>query len=163
MKIVFDVDGVVRKLMKTLEDKYHFKAREWNWKLPTGEDFWVLAKRHPEIFEEAPPTEYYNIIKKYVKHPEFYTCQREEYKEPTFKWLIKHFGTKIRVRYYKDSESKFKAILKRKNTILIEDYPGFKDYSKIYLIPRLYNRHVKCANRLNRKSLRELLIKYGGN
>jgi uncharacterized HAD superfamily protein len=160
MKIVFDIDGVTRDMHGFLEKKYNFKITHWNY-IHDGKDFWDMAREYPEIWLDAPVTEYYDIIKK-QSNLEFWTVQKPEFKELTWQWLDKHFSA-FKVRFFKDFQQKHKAV-REDNVILIDDFPLFPDYYHILLIDRGYNQKTKPNVRIKTpKGLEKYLKQYEGN
>lgn len=157
MKIMWDVDGVVRDLITPMEMKYNFKARHWNF-THNGKDFWDMAEEIPDLFLNAPSTPYYEIIKQ-IKSPTFWTIQRPEYKDQTLKWLDNHFDN-YKIRFFKDFKHKENAVYK-KDIILVDDFPNFSNYSNILLIDTEYNKQTKAKKRIKTpEQLQKVLDNY---
>jgi hypothetical protein len=144
MNIKFDLDGVCREIHKPLEILYSFKIKHWSF-IYKGKDFWDMINEHSEIWLNALPTEYYDIIKK-QENLEFWSVQKTEYKADTIKWLDKYFP-KYKIRFFKNFEQKEKAVYKN-NIILIDDFPNFSNYKNIILIDRTYNKNTKANVRI---------------
>jgi hypothetical protein len=144
MRVIFDIDGVVRDLVSVLEQRYEFTVHHWNF-MHDGKDFWDMAKEIPDLFVNAPPTKYYSIIKQ-CKCPTFWTIQKPEYRNPTITWLDNRFD-KYKIRFFRDFEHK-QAEVYKKNVLLFDDFPNFTDYSKIMLIDTNYNKKTKAKVRI---------------
>ena len=156
MKYVIDIDKVVRDVHIFLEQKYKFTIRHWDY-FYKGKDFWIMADESPEVWTDAPPSEYYSIIKQY-KPLEFWSVQKIEHKDATIKWMNKYFD-KYKIKFFKDFEHKYKELQKR-NVILIDDFPNFPSYEKIILIDTNYNKSTKAKIRIKTpEQLEKYLIK----
>lgn len=156
MKLVSDLDGTIRDIHSLIQKRYNFIIKHWSY-IHGGKDFWDMVKEYPEVWADALPTKYYNIIKQYEPIT-FWTVQREENKEATIKWLDKYF-TKYKIRFFKDFEHKEKAVYKN-NVVLIDDFPNFSNYEKIILIDTNYNKNTKAKIRIKTpEKLQEYLNK----
>ncbi len=153
-RIVVDIDGVTRSLHEPLEEIYNISIDKWDY-VHNGKDFWTMIKENPNIWVDAPPTEYYGIIKK-IKDLEFWTIQRPEYQEFTRIWLDKYFK-KYKLRFFKDFNDKFDNVIKE-NVILIDDFPDFPDYTNILLINRRYNQKTNAHIRVKTPEQLKILI-----
>lgn len=148
MRIVFDLDGVLRDLCGYLNTKFNIPyPQEWFWKHQDKNIFdWVKQDNYmPLIY--APPTDYYWIIKHCFEKPEIWTCQPEEWKPKTKLWLDVHFQD-YEIKYL-DNAQKRALLDNSPDTWLVEDNPLFTHWDRIILIDRPYNRHIKEAERIN--------------
>lgn len=146
MRLVFDLDGVFRELNLYLKEKYSVPyPTDWFDKFK-GRDIFEWARVDDyHILIEAPPTKYLDVVKRYIKEPEIWTCQPEDWKPYTNEWIDFHIG-KCKV-IYMTSEEKRERLDKENGCILVEDYPLFTNYDRIILIDRPYNRCVRFGVR----------------
>lgn len=158
MKIVFDLDGVLRELSQYLVEKYKVPyPKVWDWKYK-GKNFWDYAQEDDNMFLFAPITEYLEIVKKYITEPEIWTCQRDEYREHTTKWISENISKQCNI-FYASTIEKRKMLDRRTDTILVEDNPNFTHYDRIVLIDRPYNQEIKSFLRIkNPKELENLIL-----
>jgi len=157
--IYFDIDGVLRALDKEL---WGSERKSWDGNFVGGVDVCTFLDAHPEVLFSAPPTEYLKSVKNFYTFYGFtlylMSYQTENWRSNTEKWLKKHLnGIKYKVTYVTNLEDKLKLL--RNNDLLIEDYPNFSDYSKIIIVDRKYNRHVKGVRVKTAKQLLNLLFK----
>lgn len=133
-KLLWDLDGVIRDLHSMIKD---WNPQYWDDPLPTGESIFDYFKKNPNHLTYAEPTEYYKIIPKEIT---IITCQPEEWRQYTAKWL-KVYCPKANIIYVDKPEDKF--VYLKKDDLIIEDYPKFKDYSQVVLIDRSWNQEVE--------------------
>lgn len=159
MKIVFDLDSVLRDLEGYLWDRLGVpKPTVWVWR-HLGKDIfeWVEGDDFNSLVY-SPTTEYYLTIKKYVKNIEIWTNQPHKWRTYTDIWLKNHFGDKYLLNYLTTDE-KQKRLNGEKGTYLVEDCPNFTDYSRILLIDYPYNRHIDAPNRITKPEELEVWLK----
>lgn len=163
IKICFDVDGVIRDLYKAVVKTFKFEIKEWFWKYK-GKDIYDLARERPEIISDAPPTKYLDTINSFANgHIELWSHQPDEWKLYTNLWLREHLksGIDIDIRYLTPKE-KYRALLREKNVILVDDYPYFDRYDRIILIDAPYNQKTKAKIRVKtEKELKNALLDIG--
>jgi len=154
MKIVFDLDGVLRDLCFYLNQKFDVPyPRDWFWKHKGKDIFdWIKEDRYSCLLY-APITEYFLPISKTTEHFEIWTCQPEDWRKYTKLWIIANIGDCT--KHYLDTKQKRERLDREPNTYLVEDSPNFSNYDRIILIDRPYNRHVKASIRI--KTPKELL------
>jgi len=163
MKIVFDIDGVVRDLMGIIKERYGClrPVKNWVWH-HKGKTIFDYVREDYSVLINAKPTKYCDIIQKYGNnnHIEFWSAQPDDWQVHTEKWIKKYFKN-FSIKYFKHHE-KFRTLCRKKDVVLVEDYPMFKDYSKIILIDWKYNRHVKnpIARISTVDQLRKIFHKY---
>ena len=112
--------------------------------MPNGQN--IMEYFHERLYElvYSPTTEYYHVIVKnrMVDAPVILTHQVEEWIPYTQKWLHVYIPH-AKVIYVKDPEEKINYINQFKDMYIVEDYPRFKDNSKVIMIDRPYNRKVR--------------------
>lgn len=148
--VFFDLDGVIRDLNMAVSGKHLHK---WDG-LIKGKTLTETVNNNLNLLFEAPPTEYYPLIKKIAREELFIiSTQPQSWQPYTNKWLNKYLPN-CNVIYTANSEHKFRYI--RNTDLLIEDYPYFKDYHHVVLIERPYNKNVtqECYDRI--KNISEL-------
>ena len=99
-KLLWDLDGVIRDLHSMIKD---WNPQYWDDPLPTGESIFDYFKKNPNHLTYAEPTEYYKIIPKEIT---IITCQPEEWRQYTAKWL-KVYCPKANIIYVDKPEDKF--------------------------------------------------------
>jgi len=146
MNIIFDLDGVLRDLVGYLVKKYEIPyPQNWFWKYK-GKDIFEWAEHDGlKVLTEAQPTEFFMNFKHKVT--EIWTCQSDDWLPHTMLWIEKYLPN--RTTMILSTEQKEKLLCSKKNTLLVEDSPNFKNYDKIILMDRPYNKHIKCENRIN--------------
>jgi hypothetical protein len=159
VKIVYDIDGVVRDLMGIIHDRYQTPrpVNNWLW-THNGKTIFDLVREDYSVLVDAKPTKYCDVIQRLNDGciVEFWSAQPDDWKKHTEKWLKKYFK-KFIVKYFKHYE-KLRTLSRNKDLILVEDYPMFKDYSRIVLIDWPYNQHVNPKIRIRSKSqLKEVI------
>ncbi|MCK4259662.1 MAG: hypothetical protein KAX49_11830 [Halanaerobiales bacterium] len=158
MKIVFDLDGVLRDLTGTLVRECNVPyPQTWYWRYDSKKmqdyikgDFTLLSR--------ASPTEYLDVIKKYFNTIEIWSNQLKDWIEPTHQWLDKYIPSYE--LYILNSKGKYKRLSSEPNTILVEDYPNFPNYDKIILIDRLYNRKTEAIWKIKYPRELDMLLCY---
>ena len=146
MKIVWDLDGVVRDLNGYLTRLYGGAyPTTWNWKY-NEKTICQCINANLDILKDAPPTAYYRVMQKHFKEPEIWTSQPPKWQANTIWWLDKHIGTYN--LHFLTCEEKEERLYKEINTLLVEDNPNFKSYDRIIRIDRPYNQEIKSAMRI---------------
>lgn len=142
-KIVFDCDGVIRDLMGYCYDMFGVpRVTEWFWNYK-GKDIYALIKEdNYNALLYSKPTEYFSVIKSYSKKLEIWSHQPPEWRSFTKRWLDYNLGD-YTIRYL-TTIGKRNRLDEHKNLWLVEDSPNFKDYNRIILIDRLYNKNIDC-------------------
>ncbi|HPO91345.1 MAG TPA: hypothetical protein PLJ44_09580 [Victivallales bacterium] len=150
MKSIFwDLDGVLRDLSGSV---FKNKPNSWNYK-ENNENIFDKVRKDYSILINAKPTPYLKIA---LSFPfiKILTCQPDDWKPFTEKWVEKHLSRiAYEIIYTLNQEQKL-TIIKSFDAYLIDDCPQFSDYSRIVLIDAPYNRHIKCKIRV--KSPNEL-------
>jgi hypothetical protein len=147
MKIVWDLDGVLRDL-----SGYVAKLRgcpypkTWNADYG-GKDIYECIDENLNILVDAPPTAYLKIMKKHFSNPEIWTSQKDSWKQPTMDWIREHVGKDFDVHFLRCEEKEAK-LAKKEDVLLVEDTPNFKSYDRVLLIDRPYNQGVVGAVRI---------------
>ena len=137
--VYFDLDGVIRWL--TFDLRGGKSSRTWSEPLPDGRNMCDAISANLDYLLTAPVTPYYDVIKTL---PEIHiiTHPQPGWKVNTIKWIENHFDShKLNIHMVKAPEEKMAFL--GEGDLLVEDYPFFKDYSKIVLIDWPYNRCVE--------------------
>ena len=163
MKIVWDVDGVIRNL-GIVHKRFNIpKTMDWHW-IYKDKDIYGWVKEDYSVLINASPTKYLDVLKESNNGSviEFWTYQPPDWKPYLKQWLNKYFKKYI-IRYLKPDQ-KYKRLQKHKNVILVEDYPNYPSYDRIILIDRYYNKDTKATIRItSKKQLKNLLEIYNEN
>ena len=156
MKIVWDLDGVLRDLngyiMKLYGGGY---PDSWDFVGGSGMGVTDTINANLAILSDAPPTAYLSVLKKHNSYPEIWTAQPPHWQELTKAWVMAHIGT-CTLRFIKPKEKEI-LLYKEEDTILIEDSPNFKDYDRVLLIDRPYNQRVKALRIYGTKNLNNMI------
>ena len=148
MKIVWDLDGVIRDLNGYIVTKYGGKyPTTWSYLCGNGKNIYETINDDLDILIDSPPTAYCKVVTDHYWKPEIWTSQPEAWRDNTMKWVIKHLGEHCIVRFLK-CEEKEARLRMEEDTILVEDSPNFKDYDRILLIDRPYNQNVHDVARI---------------
>ena len=164
MKVVFDVDGVLRDLNGHLLEYYGVPIPDdWKW-VHEGKNIydWAIKDRY-RILKEAQPTEYFKTILEFDSKPELWTHQPKDWRPATWHWIRQHIGYDCKI-FYLTTEQKRVKLDYEPDTWLVEDNPNFTSYERIVLIDRLYNHNVPAEVRVRSpKELRAVLekVKHG--
>lgn len=160
VKIVTDLDGVLRDLMAYINSRWEVKNPEsWNWTVD-GKNIFDLAKEFPEILFLSPKTPYFETIVKFYKPGKvpIWSAQPEDWKILTKAWCDKHIGIDKYDLEFLKPEEKYQRLLDNPNTLLIEDSPNFPKYDQIILIDTIQNEKNKAKIRVKtNKELQEVL------
>lgn len=147
MRLVFDVDGVLRDINAYLNQRLGVPyPQEWFWKHQDKDIFdWVREDNYGCLIY-APITEYFVTISKRINHFELWTCQPEDWRAYTKLWITANVGRCT--KFYLDTKQKREKLNKEPNTYLVEDSPNFSSYDRIILIDRPYNQHINASIRI---------------
>lgn len=147
MRIVWDLDGVLRDLSTGVINKFGGDYPDkWNHVFASGKKMCDTINNNMEILVQAPPTAYCSVAKKFCDPIEIWTSQAPAWREHTTKWVEEHLG--ICDIHFLTREEKAKRLDEFPDAVLIEDSPCFKSYKSIILIDRPYNQNVKKAFRI---------------
>lgn len=146
MKIVFDLDGVIRDLSGWIaQDRGCSYPNCWDYDY-AGKTIYECVEEKLEYLEQAHPTAYKSVIKGHLEYPEIWTHQPEGWRSRTMKWVNKHIGAGC-VVLFMDGEEKVERA-KKENAVLVEDSPKLSSYENILLIDRPYNQEVQGVMRI---------------
>jgi hypothetical protein len=159
MTLYFDIDEVVRSISSVF---YPECPTDWMQKTPTGKTVEEAVGEDLTICETAPRTQYLTIINVLLDEVHFVSAQPKSWRPYTDNWLRKNVIPKHYVVYVDHAEEKFKYV-RYTDDYLVDDYPNFKDYSKVFIVDRLYNKHVNSAiSRIsNEEHLMDVIQRYG--
>lgn len=148
MRLVWDLDGVLRDLNEYLSFKFGVPyPQEWFWRYKGKDIFeWIEQDLYAPLVY-SPATEYERIVKWNFEHPEIWTCQPDKWIPFTKLWLDNHFD-EYTVHYLTNKEKRL-WLDNNPEIWLVEDNPLFSSYERILLIDRPYNRHIKDVLRIN--------------
>lgn len=152
MKIVYDLDGVLRSLYPIVRRQFGLwcpdEYFDWDKK---GYNIYDMVKKDYSILTRAKPTKYVRVINNYLKANkeiiEIWSWQPQDWITPTSKWIRQYIPN--HVAYWLKPPEKYSRLLKEKDTILVDDYPNHPNYDKIWLIDAPYNKNVKCKVRIS--------------
>jgi len=155
IKIVYDLDGVLRDLNAYLYDKYCVPdPQAWVWE-HRGMNIYDWAKFDElKILTDAPKTKYFDTIMKYSPTPEIWTNQPVGWQGKTLEWIYRYIGEGCKIKFL-TGEEKRERLDFLTDTMLVEDSPNFASYKRIILIDQAYNQHnmvyyrVKTPGELN--------------
>lgn len=155
MKVVWDLDGVLRDLSGHIARKHGAPyPTEWSCKFD-GKSICQCVNEDLNILLEAPSTGYLKIALQFCPVPTIWTSQPENWRPNTLKWVKQHIGTAI--VEFKTPEEKAKGVQADDNVLLIEDSPNFKCYDRILLIERPYNQEPLATRVFGGSHLKNLL------
>lgn len=164
MKIIFDLDGVLRNLVPDLCFKFNVPLpQQWVFEIRGKSLYKIIEEEKFQPLIECKPTEYLEIVKSYFDIIEIWSSQPEAWIPYTKLWLDKNIGDEKYSIEYLSTEEKRKRLDTEPDFILVEDSPNFSDYERIVLIDREYNRGVNALRVSNPTELNFFLkvIKYG--
>lgn len=142
----WDLDGVLRNICTPI-----FGREPANWwsKNKAGRDVLEAIDHDLNILVEAPPSEYYEVVRDLAKtcKIKILSLQPSDWRPYTDQWLNKWLP-EAQVLYVSKASHKLDIIGKKGGRLLVEDAPHFSDYSNIILIRRRYNRAVKAARKI---------------
>lgn len=142
MKIVFDLDGVLRDLnghASSIEgtgppDKWDF--------IRNGKSIYDLVNSNLNLLLDSPPTPYKEVILDHFPVPEIWTNQPYAWRPHTIQWIKNHISPHCEV-LFKSLDDKYQELEEDSDTILIDDCPLFRDYGHIILVSYPYNDHIQ--------------------
>ncbi len=137
--IYFDLDGVIRGLSHDLRNGRN--PLSWSELLPNGEDLCEHIDKNLHVLLSAPVTPYFDVIEEFP-YIHIITNQRPTWKENTLAWIDKYLGHKRPVVHFVKDFNEKMGFLGEKD-LIVDDYPFFKDNSKVILVDYPYNRNVK--------------------
>ena len=159
--IYFDLDGVLRDLCTATLGR---QALRWNEKNRGGKGIIDIVNDNPRICETAPATEYLEVFNTFDfgrEVPTILTRQLPLWIVHTRYWLMLNV---IRNYNLKIVGPESKLLYLKKGDLLVEDYPGFDDFSQIALIDRPYNREADAEQRIYKpEELLRVLEQYKEN
>lgn len=148
MRMVFDLDGVIRDLNGYLMHLHGGDyPTEWNFTYGNGKSIFECVADDLDILVNAPPTAYCAVMKGHYSCPEIWTSQPDAWRANTTRWINDHIGTDCTIHFL-SGEEKEERLRADEELLLVEDSPNFKSYDRIVLIDRPYNQKVKNAVRI---------------
>ena len=131
MRLVFDLDGVLRDLNGYLAKKYGIPMpQDWFWEHRGLDIFgWVRYDGY-EILKTCPQTEYLSSFKKEIT--EIWTCQPNDWVYPTLEWINFYLPfAQVRILTTKEKE---RFLYESDDILLVEDSPHFKNYDRAIIV-----------------------------
>ena len=139
LSLFWDLDGVLRNLHKEVLSE---DPKTWDWK-KNGKSLVEIVDENRNMLVDADPTKYFNLASS-LPDISILTRQPDPWRDLTMKWLDTHFlKTRVYLTFVESMEEKIKLLKKYPKTFLIDDFPGFSDYSRVILIDHAYNKKVK--------------------
>jgi len=156
MKLIFDIDGVLRDLNTYLYTNFGVPyPNNWIWEHGGKNIFDWIKEDNYKALSEAPETKYCSLVRTYIDDIELWTCQPIEWRPYTYKWINNHIGRcKIRFLTTEEKQERLNFLI---DHLLVEDNPNFVNYNRIILINTSYNRHLDVPHRISTpEELREV-------
>lgn len=149
-KILFDLDGVQRDLSQGIAAHLGkpFRPVFWDENVTEGLGLCQYVSLYPEILINAPPTEFLPVYAEANPPGVILTCQPIQWIPYTSLWIKTHLPTVANVVWCQHPFEKLE-IAERLDALLVEDYPGFPDNSRIVMVDRPYNLGIRgCFGRV---------------
>lgn len=148
MRIVWDLDGVLRDLNGYLARVYKGGyPKTWEHKFANGLGVVQCVEQDKNVLMNAPPTAYLKVAREYCREVEVWTSQPFSWRASTDAWC-REYLPKGSIIHYLSPKEKERRLYKDAFTVLVEDSPNFKNYDKILLIDRPYNKEIQTAFRI---------------
>jgi hypothetical protein len=152
VKIFWDLDGVLRDLCTPI---FGHEPSVWHHINEQGKDAVDIIEADLCILATAPPTEYFDYVVQNHAPIHLVTHQKEHWRPFTIEWFKQFLDIPFIVNYVRPEH---KLDFVGEGNYIVEDYPMFSDYSKVILVDRMYNRHIKSPIRVrNIKELEDIL------
>jgi hypothetical protein len=142
--IFFDLDGVLRRLELAA---FGHEVNSWHAVNADGQDLIAIVNANPELCLAAPPSEYLSVVNENLESITLLTNQLPSWQPYTTFWIEQHLEIPTKTIYTTCITSKLHNL--GVHDILMEDFPGFPDYSKIALVTRPYNAKLHVPVRIN--------------
>lgn len=150
--LYWDLDGVLRILGSHV---LGYEPENWH-DTYNGKTIIEIVNEHPELCMTCPESEYLSIVNNKLQEITILTNQLDSWIPFTEIWLRHHIKIPYDVVYTKSSEHKLSFL--KNSDILVEDFPGFKNYNNIALVTRRYNSHLNVPCRISKQNdLRKLI------
>jgi len=135
--ITFDLDGVIRFLAYEVFGR---EPNDWHERLD-GKSLVEIVNGNLKLLQDAPPTQYYEVIKELFPNPHIMSFQAESWRNHTLWWLNKYFNN-YTIDFVNHGTDKVTAL---KTKLIVEDYPEFPKefYKRVILVRHKYNENVK--------------------
>ena len=150
--LYWDLDGVLRILGSHV---LGYEPENWH-DTYNGKTIIEIVNEHPELCMTCPESEYLPIIHEKLYNITILTNQLDDWIPFTEIWLRRHIKIPYDVVYTKSSEHKLSFL--KNSDILVEDFPGFKNYNNIALVTRSYNEHLNVPCRISTPNNLRILI-----
>lgn len=157
IKIVFDLDGVLRPLDEHITEAHGLPyPQHWDWTY-NGMDIFALMKYLKyEPLWAAKPTElvdFVNTSPLLIEPIEIWTAQPQDWMKLTVEWIEKYITRPHTTMFFNSVKSKESILYYKDDTYLVDDYPLFDRYDKILLMDKPYNQSVKASRVSSAKGL----------
>jgi hypothetical protein len=146
--VYWDLDGCLRDLVSACT----YDPQEWD-TICHGMTLIEYVNQNLELLTSATPTEYLPIVAD--KEITILTVQPLNWIPYTRLWIEKHlpFANTVWCDHFED---KFRCL--DDGDLLVEDYPRFKDNSRIIMIDRSYNRVIQSHIRVRTPAELKLVL-----
>ena len=145
MVVFWDIDGVLRDLVKGLGIEFQLSWEDNKVVEGVEEDFSVLVN--------SPALPYLDVLLDFLEEESFnlehviLSANPERWRKYTNQWLDEH-GLKNVERIFTDTLEEKLDYLDTPDVVLIDDYPYFVDYGNILLIDHSYNKSARPLVRI---------------
>ena len=157
MKIVWDLDGVLRDLTGYLSMFAGVPPpAQWEWNVNGKGIYQLVEEDSYRPLYESIPTKYLRLAIRASKKVVVWTSQPVRWRKYTEQWLERNLPNKFEVHYL-TTDNKRNWLDSETDTVLVEDNPNFSSYNRIVLVDYDYNRHLNVDRVFNEKQLLEYL------
>ena len=149
MRLVFDLDGVLRDLNTYLQDRLGVPyPQEWFWNHEGRNIFEWIADDGYKALVYAPTTELVLPLVRSGYPIELWTNQPDHWKPYTNLWIQNNIpGAKVRYMTTQEKET----VAMQEDVLLVDDCPLFKDFSRVLTYHQPYNIRCDAIRRISDK------------
>ena len=150
MRIVFDLDGVLRDLCTYMQDRLGVPyPQEWFWTHEGKTIYEFIKEDGYKALVYAPATDLLLPLVRSGYPIELWTNQPEHWRPYTELWIKNNLPEAV-VRYLTTQE-KQKCLALEPDTLLVDDCPNFTDFSRVLLYSQPYNTRCDAVRRITDK------------
>lgn len=139
MNLLWDLDGVLRDLGGEVFSNIEIDS--WDM-VVDGLSLCDKVENNLWFLYTAPPTKYFDTIIEKTDMLDIITYQKEHWRPLTVAWCEKYIGRNKYNLFFVD-DFKEKLYLMDKDSVLIDDFPFFADYTNVAVVDYKYNKDVK--------------------